>query len=225
VSQIIQIAGVRSIDEARMLAAAGATHIGLPLRLAVHAPDVGEAGAAAIVRGLPASVTCVLITYLTDPAEAAALARTLGVGAVQLHGEMPPAAVRELRALAPGLALFKSLIVAPGNQAELLSLAAAFEPHVDAFLTDTLDPLSGAGGATGKTHDWAVSRRIVEAVRRPVILAGGLTPDNVREAIAIVRPSGVDAHTGLEDARGDKDPALVRRFVAEARAGFAALGR
>jgi phosphoribosylanthranilate isomerase len=216
VSQIIQIAGVRSIDEARMLAAAGATHIGLPLRLAVHAPDVGEAGAAAIVRGLPASVTCVLITYLTDPAEAAALARTLGVGAVQLHGEMPPA---------PGLALFKSLIVAPGNQAELLSLAAAFEPHVDAFLTDTLDPLSGAGGATGKTHDWAVSRRIVEAVRRPVILAGGLTPDNVREAIAIVRPSGVDAHTGLEDARGDKDPALVRRFVAEARAGFAALGR
>jgi phosphoribosylanthranilate isomerase len=91
---------------------------------------------------------------------------------------------------------------------------------VDAFITDTFDPATGASGATGKTHDWQISRRLVEISPQPVILAGGLTPDNVREAILAVQPAGVDCHTGVEDASGRKDADKVRRFVAEARAGF-----
>jgi len=94
---------------------------------------------------------------------------------------------------------------------------------VDAFITDTFDPATGASGATGKTHDWTVSRRLVERSPKPVILAGGLTPGNVRNAIRKVRPAGVDVHTGVEGSDGRKRRDLVRTFVAEARAGFASL--
>jgi phosphoribosylanthranilate isomerase len=96
-------------------------------------------------------------------------------------------------------------------------------PTVDAFITDTYDPATGADGATGMTHDWSLSRALVTRSDRPVILAGGLTPDNVRAAILAVGPAGVDVHTGVEGPDGRKDAARVRRFVAAARAGFRAL--
>lgn len=218
---IIQVAGVRSLAEARMLVGAGVTHVGLPLRLDVHAPDLSEDEAAAVVRGLAGTVRTVCITYATDPGEVAGLARFLGVDGVQLHGPSGPAQAAELHRLAPDLFVIRSLVVRPDNRAELLAQIAAFAPHVDAFLTDTFDPATGASGATGRTHDWAVSRDLVLASPRPVILAGGLDPDNVAGAVRAVRPAGVDAHTGLEDTRGDKDPDRVRRFVAAARAALA----
>ena len=110
-----------------------------------------------------------------------------------------------------------------GSGTELEAEVTAFAPHVDGFITDTFDPATGASGATGKTHDRAVSRRLVELSPRPVILAGGLTPENVGRAIRTVRPAGVDVHTGVEDRNGRKDPRRVRAFVAEAEEAFAAL--
>lgn len=210
-----------------MLAACGVTHVGLPLRLAVHRPDVTDEQARDIVAalaGAPAGgrkVETVLITYLAEAAETLALCRYLGVSGVQLHGPMPLEEVARLRQAAPGLFVIKSLVVGQGGEAELLDQGRAHAPHVDAFLTDSYDPASGATGATGRVHDWAVSRRLAEALPRPLILAGGLTPENVARAIAAVRPAGVDAHTGLEDAAGRKDEGLVRRFVAEARRALA----
>jgi phosphoribosylanthranilate isomerase len=73
------------------------------------------------------------------------------------------------------------------------SKLSELSPFVDAFITDTFDPKTGASGATGKTHDWRVSRRLVELADRPIILAGGLTPENVKRAILEVRPAGVDS--------------------------------
>jgi len=137
------------------------------------------------------------------------------------------AELRALRQAAPELFVIKSLVIGRaggrGSEAELLEDARAAAPHVDAFLTDTFDPATGASGATGKAHDWSISRRLAEALPKPLILAGGLNPDNVAAAIAAVRPAGVDAHTGLEDAAGAKDEGKVRRFVAEARAAWAAV--
>lgn len=225
--RLIQAAGVRSVEEARMLAGCGMTHIGLPLRLPVHKEDVSEEEARTICEAVNhAGAQSVLITYLTDPAETLSLCRFLGVGGLQLHGAMPLAAVRELRQAAPWLFVIKSLVIGMGKdldhaEAALTAQAREHAPYVDAFLTDTFDPSTGASGATGKVHDWAVSRRLAQALPKPLILAGGLTPANVAEAIAAVRPAGVDAHTGLEDASGAKDPELCRRFVAEALRGFA----
>jgi phosphoribosylanthranilate isomerase len=95
---------------------------------------------------------------------------------------------------------------------------------VDAFITDTFDPVGGASGATGRTYDWQVCRRLVERSPRPVVLAGGLTADNVADAIREVGPAGVDGHTGVEDAAGRKCADKVRRFGDAARAAFAELG-
>ena len=220
--KIIQAAGARSVAEARMLVACGVTHVGLPLRLDVHSPDVTDSEARAIVAALCGLCEAVCITYLTDAAETLGLCRFLGVSGLQLHGAMPLAQVRALRTAAPDLFVIKSLVVGTATEAEILASAREHAPFVDAFLTDTYDPVSKASGATGKVHDWTVSRRLAESLPRPLILAGGLTPDNVAAAIRAVHPAGVDAHTGLEDARGDKDEALVRRFVAEARRAWAA---
>lgn len=212
-----------------MLARAGVTHVGLPLRLPVHKPDVTEAGARDIAAALAAQSTpgeraqSVCITYVTDAGEALDLCRHLGVDGIQLHGAMPLDEARRLRAAAPGLFIIKSLVVGTTDEAALLAQAQAYAPFVDAFLTDTFDPATGAAGATGRTHDWDVSARLARALPRPLILAGGLNADNVERAVLAVRPAGVDAHTGLEDTLGVKNEALVRRFVAGAHRAFAAL--
>jgi phosphoribosylanthranilate isomerase len=221
--EIIQVAGACSVDEGLMLAASGVTHVGLPLRLAVHTPDTSEEEARRIVAALSGRARTVCITYATSAAETWALCRFLGVDGVQLHGAMPLVEVRRLREAAPKLFVIKSLVVGTKPAADILREAQAHAPHVDAFLTDTFDPLTGATGATGRVHDWSVSAHLALALPRPLILAGGLRVENVAQAVQRVRPAGVDAHTGLEDARGFKDEALVRRFVAEARQAFALL--
>jgi len=222
---LVQIAGVIDREEAEMLLAAGVDWLGFPFRLAVHREDLPEAEAARIIRALPPPHEAVLITYLDRAAAIAELCRELGVRRVQLHGPITPAELAALRTLAPGLFLMKSLIVRPGGGTAGMELAAdlaVYRPEVDAFLTDTYDPATGATGATGKTHDWAVSRRLVEIAERPVLLAAGLHPGNVAQAIHAVRPAGVDAHTGVEGPDGRKDESLVRAFVRNARAAFTA---
>ena len=96
----------------------------------------------------------------------------------------------------------------------------AFAPNESATklanILDSVDPDTGRLGATGLVHDWALSRRIVRQSRLPVLLAGGLTPENVAEAISVVGPWGVDVHTGVEiDGRLSRD--RLTRFVAAAR--------
>ena len=206
-----------------MLADSGVQRLGFPLGLEVHREDLPEDEAAAIIRTLGLGPCAWLITYLDDPRSIAALCDRLGCAGVQLHGPVDKGRVAGLRALRPRLQVVKSLIVQDDNPAKLETEVAAFAPHVDGFITDTFDPATGASGATGKTHDWAVSRRLVELSPRPVILAGGLTPENVCRAIRMVRPAGVDVHTGVEGRNGRKDLRRVRAFVAEAEEAFAGL--
>ncbi|RMI14637.1 MAG: phosphoribosylanthranilate isomerase [Calditrichaeota bacterium] len=217
---IIQIAGIIDRAEAEMLLAAGVDWLGFPFRLPVHREDISEAGAAEIIADLKPPHAAVLITYLNQAPEIADLCRRLGVRRVQLHGAVPTDEIRRLRRIMPELFILKSLIVTGDNLPHLEAQVTAYAPLVDGFITDTYDPETGASGATGKTHDWRISRRLVELSPRPVMLAGGLRPENVREAIRQVRPAAVDAHTGVEAPSGRKDPHKVRQFVAEARAGF-----
>jgi phosphoribosylanthranilate isomerase len=103
------------------------------------------------------------------------------------------------------------------NQPNPMDLARLFSPVVDAFILDTIDLEGGRVGGTGMEHDWQLSRDVAAECTRPVILAGGLHAGNVREAIRIVRPFGVDANSKLKDATGYKDPAEVAAFVTAAR--------
>lgn len=216
----IQVAGMIDEDEVALLVACGVHQIGFPLRLPVHAPDLREEEAARIIRRLPPGVAAVLITYLDEAAAIDAFSKTMGVRIVQLHGDVDRRQLEILKTRAPDLAIIKSLVVGRHDPGALAALAVSLAPFVDAFIADTFDPDTGASGATGRTHDWAVSRRLVAASPRPVILAGGLTPDNVGQAILEVDPAGVDVHTGVEDRHGRKDRAKVEAFVRAARHAF-----
>lgn len=219
-SELIQVAGVRDARELRMLCALRVPLVGFPLQLDTHAPDLAEAEAAQLIAGMPVTSRAVLITYAREAGEVAGLADDLGVACVQIHGSMSAAELALLREQRPDLFLIRSLVVGDGNEQDLRELIGATQNVVDAYITDTFDPETGASGATGRVHDWSVSRKLVDVSPRPVILAGGLTPDNVGDAIRAVRPAGVDAHTGLEDRGGYKDPEKVKTFLQRARAAL-----
>jgi len=219
-SGLIHVAGVIDLAEAKMLIDCGVQYLGFPLLLSYHREDLRADEAAAIVARLREQVSFFLITYLDTAPAIIELCRKLGVSMVQLHGEVSAAEMKVLREAWPQLRIVKSLIVRGDNYDALAGEVARFAPVVDAFITDTYDPSTGASGATGKTHDWGVSRKLVELSAKPVILAGGLNADNVGEAIRVVRPAGVDVHTGIEGPDGRKRRGLTQRFVAAARAGF-----
>lgn len=217
----VQIAGIHDVEEALLLLRCGVDFLGFPLCLDHHAEDCTRAEAGRIVARVGASAACVLITYLTEPSEIAALAQDLGMPWVQLHAPLDTASVAALRERAPELRIARSLVIHGHDLEALCRVVDAQAPYVDAFLTDSFDPATGASGATGRVHDWRISRALALRAPRPLVLAGGLTPDNVRRGILEVGPAAVDAHTGVEGADGRKDPGRVARFVAEARAGFA----
>jgi len=214
---LVQVAGVRNLDEGRMLLDCGVDLLGFPLRLPVHAPDTSESEAQAIIENLGAH-RCVLITYEQDPDRLVDLCRFLNVNTVQIHADVSVDVLARIKSRLP-LRIFKSYVVGrePMGPAQF---AQVYSPVCDAFITDTFDPSTGASGATGQVHDWSVSAELIQRSSRPVILAGGLNPANVRAAIKTVRPAAVDVHTGVEAPDGSKVSELVRAFVREARAGF-----
>ena len=216
----IQIAGIVDETEAGMLIDCGVKFIGFPLKLSSHVEDLSENMTANIIRNLPTAVCGVLITYLSKAVDISELCRFLGTNIVQLQGEIDESELSTLRRIGQNLLIIKSLVVREDNVVELEGKVKTFSHYVDAFLTDTFDPLTGAYGATGKTHNWDMSRKLVEASPKPVILAGGLNPHNVESAILGVRPSGVDVHTGAELKDGRKSPELVKAFISEATKAF-----
>jgi len=217
---LIQIAGVIDAAEAQMLQRCGVRYLGFPLRLPVHREDLTEREAAAIIGSLTPPVFGVLITYLYEATEIAAFCHALGAPIVQIHGDIDRGELKRLKSLDPNLTVIKSLVVGMSDHKVLEATLRKLSPFVDAFITDTFDPKTGASGATGKTHDWRVSRRLVQLADRPIILAGGLTPENVKRAILEVGPTGVDSHTGVEDSTGRKSREKVQKFLSEANEAF-----
>ncbi|MCH2208135.1 MAG: phosphoribosylanthranilate isomerase [Lentisphaerales bacterium] len=220
---IIQIAGVIDSKEAEMLMTQGVEYLGFPLRLPVNKEDHTEAEATEIIAGIAQPHKAVLITYLDIAQEIIEFCEQLQCFIIQLHGDISVEELKKLKDLCPEIIVFKSLVIGESTQDRLEEMIAELSPYVDAFITDTFDPVTGASGATGKTHDWSISKRFVELSPKPVILAGGLNADNVRQSILEVKPAGVDSHTGVEAIDGRKDLELIRKFVEEAKAGFEAI--
>jgi phosphoribosylanthranilate isomerase len=219
----VQIAGVKNLAEARLLESLGVDFIGFPLRLGYHKPDVSEEMAKTIIDALRAPNRAVLITYETSAKALFDLCRFLNVSITQLHGDISPEDVKQLRRECPKLIMIKSLIVRPefgSDAAPLLEMANRYEAWVDAFITDTFDPRTTACGATGLLHDWTISRTLARELTKPLILAGGLNPRNVYDAIKEVQPAAVDSHTGVEGSEGEKLSELVASFLSEARRAF-----
>lgn len=192
---------------------AGANTIGMLTGLLYPAEDeITPEKARSITAALPEDIQPVLVTHLLDPGEVSEIAGFTGVSAVQIHNDMPAEDLGMLRGLVPGVLIIKAIHVVDSKS---LTEARSYEKYADMLLLDTKTN-DGIGG-TGMTHDWSISRRIVEAVQKPVILAGGLNPDNIEEAVALVRPAGIDANSGLENEDGSKNFNKIRAFAAAGR--------
>lgn len=218
---LIQVAGIIDKGEAELMVECGVDWLGFPLRLPSGKNDISEDDARTIIGNLPTDRAGVPISYLTVATEVAEFCDELGCSIVQLHGDVTPDELAALQQLRPNLQVLKSLVVRGDNLAELLAQVDESQEFVDMFITDTFDPSTGAKGATGKTHDWPVSAELAARSVKPLMLAGGLTPENVANAVRVVRPAAVDAHTALEGADGRKDRDKVVRFVQEAPDAFA----
>jgi phosphoribosylanthranilate isomerase len=200
----VKVCGVTRETDLRVVADAGADAVGLISGVSVETPRELDADRAAeLAAAAPPFLTTVLVTMPETASEAVALAERVGADAVQLHGVDPETAAAVAERV-------ETVLV--GTDAER---AAAFDGVVDGLLVDSVDE-SGAGG-TGETHDWARTRDLVASLETPVLLAGGLTPENVGEAVETVGLYGVDAASGTEASGGVKDHAKVRAFVRNAR--------
>jgi phosphoribosylanthranilate isomerase len=217
---LTQIYGITTAEDAALVAGLGPDHVGVVLDEGIATWDsVDEATLRAIV----ANLRSVAVVALSLSTERERILRTVDrVRPAWLHlaraaDGMTPETVRRLRA---ELAPVQLMVTIPVRDAGAIERARRFAPCADALLLDTAHPKTGTVGATGLVHDWSISRRVVEAVDVPVILAGGLGPDNVVDAIRAVGPAGVDSETrtSREGDRRRKDPERVRLFLERARA-------
>jgi phosphoribosylanthranilate isomerase len=197
----VKICGVTNWADAKLAVDLGADALGFNF----HAPSpraVTPAQAWDIIRRLPPMVTAVGV-FVNWPAQAVtALAHALRLGAVQLHGDEPARAVRELSG---AFCVIKAFPMPPGfRPATLAPYSAASALLLDGFK-------GGLYGGTGRTGDWDLARRARRYGR--VILAGGIRPENVAEAIRRVQPYAVDVASGVEARPGKKDAGALRQLM------------
>ncbi|MDI3339863.1 MAG: phosphoribosylanthranilate isomerase [Sphaerobacter sp.] len=218
---LVKICSLGRPADARAAVAAGADLVGLifaPARRQVT-PEAAAAILAALRSGPGPAPRAVGVFVDEDPARINTLAARLALDLVQLSGDEPPATLAALDR--PAL---KTLRLPPGTDRDAARRLA------ERYLAAPVPPVAlivegwvrGAAGGTGHLADWDLAAAL--AREYPVILAGGLRPDNVAAAIRTVRPRGVDVSSGVEvpGAVGRKDPDRIRAFVAAARAAFAA---
>lgn len=205
----IKICGVTSSDDARRAVDAGADAVGVNL-VPSSKRVVDETTARSIVEAVGTDAEVVLVVADRAPDELRALAARLGVRSIQLHGSEGPEVVRALAPLA-----YQAVRI---GSVDDVTRARAFGGS--RLLADA--KFGGALGGTGHAFDWSL---VIELAReRPLVLAGGITADNVAMAIERVRPFGVDTASGVEgQSPRHKDPAKMARFVNAARAAAASL--
>jgi phosphoribosylanthranilate isomerase len=217
VSLWIKICGNTTLADARLAADAGADAVGF-----VFAPSprrVTASQVAAIVPHLPAAVEKIGVFVDASLDEILEAVRSGPLTGVQLHAEIGRDVASRLRArFGPGLRILR--VVHFGADAAEQAAAIANDVHIDGILVDSRT--ATAVGGTGVAFDWAAARNSLFNSAREreqrMIAAGGLRPENVAEAIATLRPWGVDVSSGVEAVPGQKDPVKMQAFIANVRA-------
>jgi phosphoribosylanthranilate isomerase len=198
----VKVCGITTLEDALSAAAEGVDALGF--NFYPSSPRyINPRDARDIISRLPPFVVAVgLFVNVADPGEVTRLAREAGVQTLQLHGDETPDYCRKLA----GWPVIKALRVGGSLSSEDYE-----DCSLSAFLLDAID--EGLWGGTGQAFDWNLATQIRRV--RPIILAGGLKPENVAQAIRIVRPYAVDVCTGVEASPGRKDKARLRAFMNE----------
>lgn len=202
---LVKICCISSVDEARLAIEAGASALGLVSHMPSGPGVIGEDLIAEIAAQVPPPIATFLLTSAQQADAIVAQQRRCGTSVLQLVDAMAVAELQRLRRALPGVKLVQVIHV---RDEAALDEAREAAPWVDALLLDSGNPALAVKelGGTGRTHDWALSRRIRETVPRPVYLAGGLGAHNVAAAVAAVAPFGLDLCSAVRsDGRLDRD--------------------
>lgn len=212
----LKVCCIASVDEARLALEHGAWALGLVGAMPSGPGVIDDATIAEIAWSVPASVPTFLLTSRTDGAAVVAHLEETGANTVQLVDAVPVATYAAIRRALPKVRIVQVVHVCDAGSVEEARAAAE---QVDMLLLDSGNPKLAVKelGGTGRTHDWSLSRAIVESVDKPVLLAGGIRSDNVRSALDAVRPFGIDLCNGVrKDGRLDADK--LRALVTAMRA-------
>ncbi|MEN9327916.1 MAG: hypothetical protein RI947_724 [Candidatus Parcubacteria bacterium] len=212
---LVKICGLSNSIDAMNAVAAGADALGfvmggwvLPPEVEPHAQTVRM-----IIKQLPSTVDSYIVTHLLEAEDIVSLANYVQSTGIQISEDLPVEKLRAIRSKTDKK-IVKTVIVRDAASVKRLK---EVEPYCDFILLDT--QIAGYVGGTGKTSDWELCRTMVRSAKKPVFLAGGLNPKNVKEAIQQVNPQGVDVSTGvstysLEYLRKDrKDPEKINSFI------------
>ncbi len=196
----VKVCGFTREADVDAAVAAGVDAVGAIVDVPVDTPrEVSPGLARELFAAVPPFVSTVLVTMPESVDQARELVETVEPDALQVHAGVAPSEVETLAAAVPTLAA-----VEPDDPA-----IEAYGRAADGLVVDSTDE-SGAGG-TGRTHDWTATREL--ALDTPVVLAGGLTPENVAQAVEVVEPFAVDVASGVEAEPGRKDPEQMTAFV------------
>lgn len=208
----VKVCCIQSEAEAHLALAAGARFLGLVGSMPSGPGPLADDVIARIAASVPPSSTPVLLTSRTEAQGIVEHVRATGVRAVQLVRHLPAGVRRAVRRGLPGVPVFQVVhMQGPGS----VDVARDASEEADYLLLDSGRPGAEVAelGGTGRTHDWALSARVVEESPVPVFLAGGLNPGNVATAVASVRPYGVDVCSGLRPAGRTLDEERLREFM------------
>ncbi|MGL4289758.1 MAG: phosphoribosylanthranilate isomerase [Phreatobacter sp.] len=211
----VKICCISSVAEARMAIAAGADALGFVAAMPSGPGIVDDATIRAVTTDLPPPIASFLLTSRVRGLDIVDHVRACGANTVQIVDHIDPA---EHAVVAVALPMVRRVQVIHVEGPQALDLIPAYEPYVHAFLLDSGKPggtMRELGG-TGRTHDWAVSRQFVARTAKPVFLAGGLNAGNAGQAIASVRPFGLDLCSGVR-TEGHLDQAKLTAFMQAVR--------
>lgn len=213
----VKICGIKNEDELKLALTAGADAVGFITEVPLETPRrITLERARTLVRKVPIFVESVLVIMPTSPEEVYQMAERARPGAIQIHTPPAPELLERIQDLRRenGIKIVQTIGIGKKTLLEIHGEIERISRYIDAVLLDTERP--GGGGGTGRTHDWSMSREIVEETRLPVILAGGLNHENVRDAVRTVRPYGVDTASGVE-VNGVKEKYRLRAFIINAK--------
>jgi len=227
---IIQIYGIRTLEDARMAVDLGANHIGVCYGRIKRVPNqLDPEEAKVIFDGVQPHAVKIGLTVAEDIEEIAEDLKIAMPDVLHLSGNIEGISPREaamLKQRFPSLKIMQAIPVLrdrPITGQKVLDYVKEYESVSDFFLIDTKETGAPEIGATGLVHDWTIDRAIIESTSVPCIIAGGLSAENVTKAVEITRPYGADSftHTNYdfiqENTKSIKDPAKIRAFVEAAR--------
>lgn len=210
----IQMAGIRNVEDALMCVECGVNIIGL-LVGQMHTSDdfITKEKAKEIKHALPKKIKTTLITHLESSDEIVEIASFVGVDYIQLHSYINEQEVEKIKNILPKVKLLRLIHI--DEKGKILNDLSKMK-FVDFYFTDSINLKTNQVGGTGLVHNIETDKHLVETLDKPVFIAGGLTPENVADAVRYCKPYGVDVNSGCRAINGGRDKQKVKKFVQQA---------